>query len=92
MGLFTGKTVIVTAAARPHLRTVPLAPSATASISHLPRRARTSSSPAATSPSSRPPKESLEAEYGVKVLPVQADVSAGQDNEAVVPERHRQGH
>ena len=29
-------------------------------------------------------KESLEAEYGVKVLPVQADVSAGQDNEAVV--------
>lgn len=29
-------------------------------------------------------KESLEAEYGIKVLPVQADVSAGQDNEAVV--------
>lgn len=29
-------------------------------------------------------KESLEVEYGVKVLPVQADVSAGQDNEAVV--------
>ena len=29
-------------------------------------------------------KESLEAEYGVKVLPVQADVSAGQDNEAAV--------
>ena len=29
-------------------------------------------------------KESLEAEYGVKVLPVQADVSVGQDNEAVV--------
>lgn len=25
-------------------------------------------------------KESLEVEYGVKVLPVQADVSAGQDN------------
>ena len=29
-------------------------------------------------------KESLEAEYGIEVLPVQADVSAGQDNEAVV--------
>ena len=29
-------------------------------------------------------KETLEAEYGVKVLPVRADVSAGQDNEAVV--------
>lgn len=29
-------------------------------------------------------KESLEAEYGIKVLPVAADVSAGQDNEAVV--------
>ena len=29
-------------------------------------------------------KESLEAEYGIKVLPVQADVSAGQDNEAHV--------
>lgn len=29
-------------------------------------------------------KESLEAEHGIKVLPVQADVSAGQDNEAVV--------
>ena len=29
-------------------------------------------------------KESLEAEYGIKVLAVQADVSAGQDNEAVV--------
>ena len=29
-------------------------------------------------------KESLEAEYGIQVLPVQADVSAGQDNEAVV--------
>ena len=29
-------------------------------------------------------KESLEAEYGINVLTVQADVSAGQDNEAVV--------
>ena len=29
-------------------------------------------------------KESLEAEYGIKGFPVQADVSAGQDNEAVV--------
>lgn len=29
-------------------------------------------------------KEELEAKYGVKVLPVQADVSAGADNEAVV--------
>ena len=29
-------------------------------------------------------KESLEAEYGIKVLAFQADVSAGQDNEAVV--------
>lgn len=29
-------------------------------------------------------KESLEAEYGIKVLPVQADVSVGQDNVAVV--------
>lgn len=29
-------------------------------------------------------KASLEADYGIKVLPVQADVSAGQDNEAVV--------
>ncbi len=29
-------------------------------------------------------KESLEAEYGIEVLPVAADVSAGQDNEAVV--------
>ncbi|MDO4183014.1 MAG: SDR family oxidoreductase [Coriobacteriia bacterium] len=29
-------------------------------------------------------KEELEAEYGIKVLPVQADVAAGQDNEAVV--------
>ena len=29
-------------------------------------------------------KEEIEREYGVKVLPVQADVSAGSDNEAVV--------
>ena len=29
-------------------------------------------------------KESLEAAYGIEVLPVQADVSAGQDNETVV--------
>ena len=29
-------------------------------------------------------EESLEAEYGIEVLPVQADVSAGQDNEAIV--------
>ena len=29
-------------------------------------------------------KEELEAKYGIKVLPVQADVSAGSDNEAIV--------
>ena len=29
-------------------------------------------------------KEEIERKYGVKVLPVQADVSAGSDNEAVV--------
>lgn len=29
-------------------------------------------------------KEALEADYGIKVLPVQADVSAGEDNEATV--------
>ena len=29
-------------------------------------------------------KEELEKKYGIKVLPVQADVSAGSDNEAIV--------
>ena len=31
-------------------------------------------------------KEELESKYGIKVLPVQADISAGADNEAIVAE------
>ena len=37
-------------------------------------------------------KEELERLYGIKVLPVQADVSAGADNEAIVAERCKAGH
>ena len=37
-------------------------------------------------------KESLEAEYGVKVLPVQAECFSRSGQRSRRPERHRQGH
>ena len=85
MGLFDGKTVIVTGGGKATLKDGAAGySSAMVSISRLPKRARTSLSPAATWSSSRMPRRASRLQYGIKVLPVQADVSAGQDNEAVV--------
>ena len=53
MGLFDGKTVIVTGGGKATLKDGSAGPSAMASISRSPKRARTSLSPGAMSRSSR---------------------------------------
>ena len=84
MGLFTGKTVIVTGGGKATLKD-----GSAGSIGYgidiaFAKEGANLVITGRNVAKLEAAKESLEAEYGVKVLPVQADVSAGQDNEAVV--------
>ena len=83
MGLFTGKTVIVTGGGKATLKD-----GSAGSIGYgidiaFAKEGANLVITGRNVAKLEAAKESLEAEYGVKVLPVQADVSAGQDNEAV---------
>ena len=82
MGLFTGKTVIVTGGGKATLKD-----GSAGSIGYgidiaFAKEGANLVITGRNVAKLEAAKESLEAEYGVKVLPVQADVSAGQDNEA----------
>ena len=84
MGLFTGKTVIVTGGGKATLKD-----GSAGSIGYgidiaFAKEGANLVITGRNVAKLEAAKESLEAEYGVKVLPVQADVSAGQDNEVVV--------
>ena len=84
MGLFTGKTVIVTGGGKATLKD-----GSAGSIGYgidiaFAKEGANLVITGRNVAKLEAAKESLEAEYGSKVLPVQADVSAGQDNEAVV--------
>ena len=84
MGLFTGKTVIVTGGGKATLKD-----GSAGSIGYgidiaFAKEGANLVITGRNVAKLEAAKESLEAEHGVKVLPVQADVSAGQDNEAVV--------
>ena len=84
MGLFTGKTVIVTGGGKATLKD-----GSAGSIGYgidiaFAKEGANLVITGRNVAKLEAAKESLEAEYGIKVLPVQADVSAGQDNEAVV--------
>ena len=84
MGLFTGKTVIVTGGGKATLKD-----GSAGSIGYgidiaFAKEGANLVITGRNVAKLEAAKESLEAEYGVKVLPVQADISAGQDNEAVV--------
>lgn len=84
MGLFTGKTVIVTGGGKATLKD-----GSAGSIGYgidiaFAKEGANLVITGRNVAKLEAAKESLEADYGVKVLPVQADVSAGQDNEAVV--------
>lgn len=84
MGLFTGKTVIVTGGGKATLKD-----GSAGSIGYgidiaFAKEGANLVITGRNVAKLEAAKESLEAEYGVKVLPVQADVSARQDNEAVV--------
>ena len=84
MGLFTGKTVIVTGGGKATLKD-----GSAGSIGYgidiaFAKEGANLVITGRNVAKLEAAKESLEAEYGVKVLPVQADVSAGQDNAAVV--------
>ena len=84
MGLFTGKTVIVTGGGKATLKD-----GSAGSIGYgidiaFAKEGANLVITGRNVAKLEAAKESLEAEYGVSVLPVAADVSAGQDNEAVV--------
>lgn len=84
MGLFTGKTVIVTGGGKATLKD-----GSAGSIGYgidiaFAKEGANLVITGRNVAKLEAAKESLEAEYGVKVLPVQADISAGQDNEAIV--------
>ena len=84
MGMFTGKTVIVTGGGKATLRD-----GSAGSIGYgidiaFAKEGANLVITGRNMAKLEAARESLEADYGVRVLPVQADVSAGQDNEAVV--------
>ena len=84
MGLFTGKTVIVTGGGKATLKDGSAGSIGDGIDIAFAKEGANLVITGRNVAKLEAAKESLEAEYGVKVLPVQADVSAGQDNEAVV--------